>query len=120
MNTKKPFCKLSDQGFEARNGVFTLHNNKLCNKAPKMTKVDNYPTIKEHGYEWVDKSVDKMWTSRNNARRYKLAQIQKALRTMLNVDASKPYLSFEQREHIRRTLYINQKELDYRTQIKRA
>lgn len=96
------------------------HNIKLCKKSPKITKVNYHATIKTNGYEWLDKCVDKLSRTRNNARRYKLAEIQKALQTILHVDEAKPYLSFEQKEDIKRRLYINQKELDYRTKLKRA
>lgn len=118
MNSKQNICYYKNQGFLNSKDQPTLHNNKLCNKAPKMTKVNYHATIKTHGYEWVNNSVSKMCTSRSNARRYKLAEIQKALQTMLEVDQAKPYLSFAQREHILRTIYINQKELDYRTKLK--
>ena len=120
MNTKTPILKRINQGFISISDGSTLHNNKLCNKAPKMTKVNNYATIETHGYKWLNKSVNKLWTNRNDARRYKLSEIQKALQTMLDVDRVKSYLSFEQSEHIKRQLYINQKELEFRTKLKKS
>jgi len=84
------------------------------------TKLYNSPLSRsQNSYVW-DMPIKKDITVSNRSRIYQLSLEQKAIQTMQLVNESKPYLSPEQRQHLTRVYYINEKELDYRRKIDRS
>lgn len=105
-------------GFYTLHEGRTLHNRKLYNKAPQSQNPSNSSEPKPMLYKW-DYPTKMDFTISNRSRIYKLAQEQKAIQTMQIMDEAQPYLNLEQRQHLRRVHYINQKELDYRRKLDR-